>query len=65
MSQQVGRRVIQAAPVTLHDEDKQWVLGSGQLLGGPYVGKFEEAFSRAHGVRYAVAVSSGNAALTW
>ena len=40
------------------------VLRSGQLAQGARVAEFEEAFARYIGVRYAVAVSSGTAALT-
>ena len=39
------------------------VLRSGQLVQGPRVAQFEEAFARMLGVRHAVAVSSGTAAL--
>ena len=40
------------------------VLRSGQLAQGARVAEFEEAFARYIGVRHAVAVSSGTAALT-
>ena len=39
------------------------VLRSGRLVQGPRVAEFEEAFARYVGVRHAVAVSSGTAAL--
>jgi dTDP-4-amino-4,6-dideoxygalactose transaminase/acetyltransferase-like isoleucine patch superfamily enzyme len=39
------------------------VLRSGQLASGPKVAEFEEAFASLHGVRCAIAVSSGTAAL--
>jgi len=39
------------------------VLASGQLTMGPQVPRFEEELARACGVAYAVAVSSGTAAL--
>jgi dTDP-4-amino-4,6-dideoxygalactose transaminase len=39
------------------------VLRSGQLVQGPRVAEFEEAFARMLGARHAVAVSSGTAAL--
>lgn len=39
------------------------VLESGRLAQGPKVAEFEEAFAVAVGARYAVAVSSGTAAL--
>ncbi|MDZ4244064.1 MAG: UDP-4-amino-4,6-dideoxy-N-acetyl-beta-L-altrosamine transaminase [Candidatus Doudnabacteria bacterium] len=40
-----------------------WVLNSEYLTQGPKILKFEKALSRACGARYAVAVSSGTAAL--
>jgi dTDP-4-amino-4,6-dideoxygalactose transaminase len=39
------------------------VLRSGMLAQGPVVARLEEAFARTCGVRYAVAMSSGTAAL--
>jgi dTDP-4-amino-4,6-dideoxygalactose transaminase len=39
------------------------VLASGRMAQGPRVGQFEEAFGSAQQAPYAVAVSSGNAAL--
>jgi perosamine synthetase len=51
---------------TLDDEDIQEVvevLRSDWLTTGPKVAEFEEAFSRYVGAKYAIAVSSGTAAL--
>jgi perosamine synthetase len=63
-------RLIQAKPAALSDDDKAWVfarwekvLDSGMLSCGPNVQEFERSFAAAHGVRHAVAVSSGSAAL--
>jgi len=39
------------------------ILRSGQLILGPYTQKLEESFREYCGIRYAVAVSSGTAAL--
>lgn len=39
------------------------VLGSGRLTQGPEIERFEEAFAKAVGAPYAVAVSSGTAGL--
>ena len=39
------------------------ILASGALTLGPYNARFEEAFAAAHDAAYAVAVSSGTAAL--
>src|SRR5689334_11260134 len=38
-------------------------LSSGRLTQGPEVARFEEAFARYCGAKYAVAVSSGTAGL--
>jgi len=62
--------LIQSRPAALGDDDKAWVLSrweavidSGMLSCGPNVEELERAFAAAHGVRHAVAVSSGSAAL--
>ncbi|ONH27307.1 DegT/DnrJ/EryC1/StrS family aminotransferase [Pseudofrankia asymbiotica] len=39
------------------------ILASGQLTLGAYTREFEDAFARAHGAPFAVAVNSGTAAL--
>ena len=41
----------------------QAVLDSGQLAQGPVVAEFEREFAKWCGVRHAIAVSSGTAAL--
>ena len=58
--------MIRIAQPLLGEEEEQAVLAvlrSGQLAQGPVVRRFEEAFARYIGVREAVAVSSGTAAL--
>jgi perosamine synthetase len=61
---------VPAARVVFRDEDRAEiaaaiteVLASGALTLGPYTGRFETAFAAAHGAPYAVATSSGTAAL--
>jgi perosamine synthetase len=57
---------IRIAQPIIEDEEKRAVneaLESGQLAQGPRVAAFEEAFARYIGVRHAVALSSGTAAL--
>lgn len=59
--------MIPIARPLLGDEEAEAVravLASGQLAQGPRVEEFEAAFARLCGVREAVAVSSGTAALT-
>ncbi len=61
-----GSILIPIARPIIGEEEKQAVLGvldSGQLAQGRLVREFEEAFARWLGVREAVAVSSGTAAL--
>jgi dTDP-4-amino-4,6-dideoxygalactose transaminase len=58
--------MIRIAQPLLGKEEEQAVLAvlrSGQLAQGPVVRRFEEEFARYAGVREAVAVSSGTAAL--
>lgn len=58
--------MIRIAQPLLGEEEEQAVLAalrSGRLAQGPLVRRFEEAFARYTGVRQAVAVSSGTAAL--
>ena len=58
--------MIRIAQPLLGEEEEQAVLAvlrSGQLSQGPLVRRFEEAFAQYVGVREAVAVSSGTAAL--
>jgi len=58
--------MIPIARPLIGDEEKAAVLAvldSGQLAQGPRVREFEEQFARWCGARYAVAVSSGTAAL--
>jgi dTDP-4-amino-4,6-dideoxygalactose transaminase len=58
--------MIRIAQPLLGEEEEQAVLAvlrSGRLAQGPLVRRFEEAFARYIGVREAVAVSSGTAAL--
>lgn len=58
--------MIPIARPVIGDEEREAVLRvleSGQLAQGPLVREFEEAFARWLGVREAVAVSSGTAAL--
>jgi len=58
--------MIRIAQPLLGEEEERAVLAvlrSGQLAQGPLVRRFEEAFARYIGVREAVAVSSGTAAL--
>lgn len=68
-----GFRVTAAMPIRIRiaqpiigDDEKRAVieaLDSGQLAQGPRVAAFEQAFARYTGVRHAVALSSGTAAL--
>jgi len=58
--------VIRIAQPIIGPEEEEAVLAalrSGQLAQGPLVAQFEAAFARYLGVRHAVAVSSGTAAL--
>jgi perosamine synthetase len=58
--------MIPIAQPMIGEEEKRAVLevlGSGMLAQGPKVRAFEEAFAEMCGVRYAVATSSGTAAL--
>ncbi len=58
--------MIPVAKPLISDEEKQAVLDvldSGILTQGPRVQAFEEAFAEMCGVRYAIATSSGTAAL--
>jgi perosamine synthetase len=58
--------VIRISQPIIGEEEQQAVLGalrSGQLVQGPHVAEFEEAFARYAGARHAVAVSSGTSAL--
>jgi dTDP-4-amino-4,6-dideoxygalactose transaminase len=58
--------VIRIAQPIIGPEEEEAVLAalrSGRLAQGPRVAAFEEAFARYVGVRHAVAVSSGTAAL--
>jgi dTDP-4-amino-4,6-dideoxygalactose transaminase len=57
---------IKLAQPIIEDEERRAVLkalDSGQLVQGPRVAAFEAAFARYIGVRHAVAVNSGTAAL--
>lgn len=59
-------KTIPIAAPQMGDEERNAVLAvldSGQLAQGPVVEAFEEEFARWIGVRHAVAVSSGTAAL--
>jgi perosamine synthetase len=59
-------KTIPIAAPQIGDEERDAVLAvldSGQLAQGPVVEAFEEEFARWCGVRHAVAVSSGTAAL--
>ncbi len=58
--------MIRIAQPIIGPEEEEAVLAalrSGQLAQGPLVARFEEAFASYLGVRHAVAVSSGTAAL--
>src|SRR6266446_3835364 len=58
--------MIQVAAPDIGDEEKQAVLevlNSGQLAQGPVVEAFEREFAAWCGVKHAVAVNSGTAAL--
>lgn len=59
--------MIRIAEPRIGDREREAVLdvlASGRLTGGPYTQRLEEAFAReVAGTRYAVAVSSGTAAL--
>jgi perosamine synthetase len=69
----LGREVrveVSAARVVFRDEDRTEIaaavteiLASGALTLGTYTGRFEDAFAAAHAAPYAVATSSGTAAL--
>ena len=61
---------VPAARIDFSADDRRWIadriaeaLEGGQLTLGTYGAQFEEAFARYCGVRHAVAVSSGTAAL--
>ncbi len=61
---------IPAARVVIPAEDEEWILAqirsilrSGRLTLGDYTAQFEAACAAVHEVKYAVAVSSGTAAL--
>jgi dTDP-4-amino-4,6-dideoxygalactose transaminase len=59
-------KVIPIASPQIGEEERKAVLAvldSGQLAQGPVVEKFEREFARWCGVRFAVAVNSGTAAL--
>lgn len=59
-------KVIPVAGPIIDEEEKQAVLdvlNSGVLAEGPRVREFEEAFARLCGVQFAIATSSGTAAL--
>jgi dTDP-4-amino-4,6-dideoxygalactose transaminase len=63
-------RRIPAARIVFSPEDRQAILmlideslRSGSLTLGPRTLEFEESFARRHGVRHAIAVSSGTSAL--
>ncbi len=61
-----GQDMIPISRPYIGDAEKQavlQVLESGMLVQGPRVAAFEEAFAAVCGVRYAIAVSSGTAAL--
>lgn len=68
-SRAVARRPIRTIPIARVQLDEgeiravERVLRSGQLRAGPVVQDFEARFARAVGTRFAVAVSSGTAAL--
>ena len=58
--------MIRIAQPIIGPEEEEAVLAalrSGHLAQGPLVAQFEEAFASYLGVRHAVAVSSGTAAL--
>jgi perosamine synthetase len=64
------RQSVPAAKIDFLPEDRQWiaeriqeVLASGQLTLGKYGAAFEEKFASFCGVKHAVAVNSGTAAL--
>ena len=59
-------KMIQIAKPIFEDAEKQAILdviASGQLTQGPRVHEFECRFAKLYGVNYAVATSSGTAAL--
>ncbi|MBI1207030.1 MAG: aminotransferase DegT [Azospirillum sp.] len=65
-----GLPPIPAAKIDFRPEDRQWIaqrieeiLASGQLTLGKYGAAFEQRFAGLIGVRHAIAVSSGTAAL--
>ncbi len=58
---------IEIAKPYIGEEEKKAVLAvleSGHLVQGSYVAMLEDRFAAAHGAKYAVATSSGTAALT-
>ena len=58
--------MISIAKPIIGQEEEQAILeviGSGKLVQGPKVQEFEEHFAEACGAKYAIAVSSGTAAL--
>jgi perosamine synthetase len=61
----VGRMIKLAHPMVDEDEQRAVIeaLASGQLAQGPRVAAFEAAFAAYVGVKHAVAVNSGTAAL--
>ncbi len=65
MSETQGPRIPIAKPLIGETEQQavRETLASGQLAQGPRTAAFEEAFADVIGVRHAVAVSSGTAAL--
>ena len=63
-------RTVPAARIEFLPEDRRWItdrieeiLESGQLTLGKYGAAFEEKFAELCGVKHAVAVNSGTAAL--
>jgi len=64
-SMEVPIRIRIAQPIIEDDERRAVIqtLDSGQLAQGPRVAAFEQAFARYIGVRHAIALNSGTAAL--